>query len=158
MSFELIRIDDRMIHGQIVMTWIRYTRAQAVYLIDDKVAQDETLKKIMIMIAPTDVEVRILSIKEAMEEFQDWKESEKKYIIIIRTPQTLIDLLELGANISEVNIGGIGSGPGKKKLYRNISISEEERSAIKQMLEQGIDVNIQTVPSERKHVLTIDSL
>ncbi len=66
------------------------------------------------MIAPTDVEVRILSIKEAMEEFQDWKESEKKYIIIIRTPQTLIDLLELGANISEVNIGGIGSGPGKE--------------------------------------------
>ncbi len=65
MSFELIRIDDRMIHGQIVMTWIRYTRAQAVYLIDDKVARMKLLKKIMIMIAPTDVEVRILYYKRS---------------------------------------------------------------------------------------------
>lgn len=158
MSISLIRIDDRMIHGQVVMTWIGYTKSQAIYLIDDVIANDDVQKELILLVAPSNVVVKIFSVDEAIENYDLWKDSNQKTMIIVRTPQVLLELLEAKLKLEAINIGGIGSSPGKKKLYRNISISSQERETLNAILDYGQTLYIQVVPSERRTEVTKEML
>jgi PTS system mannose-specific IIB component len=150
MTISLIRVDDRMIHGQVVMSWVRHTGSKAIRLIDDKVAGDPVMKDIMLAAAPDHLDVDIVTKDHAADHFQSWKESEKKFMIIVRAPQILVNLLEKGVPMDTVNLGGLGMAPGKKKIYRNIAASAEERKALKILMTKGIKVYIQMIATERR--------
>jgi mannose/fructose/N-acetylgalactosamine-specific phosphotransferase system component IIB len=158
MAISLIRIDDRMIHGQVVMSWIRHTGSQAIRLIDDRVAADPVMKEIMLAAAPDHLDVDIVTQDQAGTDFQGWKDTEKKFMIIVRTPQTLVNLLEKGVPMETVNLGGLGMAPGKKKIYRNIAASAEERTALSTLLDEGINIYIQMISTERRIELTQKTL
>ena len=154
MAISLIRIDDRMIHGQVVMSWIRHTSSQAIRLIDNKVANDDLMKEILLAAAPANLDVQIITEDEAVADFAGWEEDEKRVMVIVRSPQTLVRLMEGGIIFTNVNLGGLGIGPGKNKLFRNISASDEERLALKTLLDARIEITIQMVSTERRHELT----
>lgn len=151
MSISLIRIDDRMIHGQVVMSWIRHTASDAVYLIDDAVAADMGMIEILLAAAPANLDVKILSIKQALQDYGKWEISNKRILIIVRSPNTIVKMIEGGASIQSVNLGGLGMEPGKKRLYKNVSVSKKERKDLVFLVKQGINIYIQMIPTERRY-------
>lgn len=145
LNIVLTRIDDRLIHGQVVTAWSKITKANRIIVVDDEVAQDSFMVKILKMAAPSSFQIGIHTVEEASE-ILCGDDTGERVIVLVKTPVTAQALIERGVVIKELNLGGMGAIQGRKQLYRNISISEEERACFRKLLEQGVHVYVQIVP------------
>jgi len=148
MSIELVRIDDRLIHGQVVMAWSRAVVAQHLVVIDDKVATDEIRKILLKTVAPPHIKVSILTAKQGIEALLCDKFGNEKLLLLFTNPQTIMTLLEGGVKISTVNIGGMSFSPGKTQLTTAVSVNEQEHYAFKKLHAQGVALQIQMLPND----------
>ncbi len=149
-NIVLTRIDDRLIHGQVMAVWLKYLQANKIIIVDDTVAQDSFMQNLFKMIAPPGVKVEVYSVSEALDILKKEDDQSERVIVLAKTPKTVYSLIEGGVDIKKVDVGGIGAAPGRKSLYRNISVSEEEKQIFKEIMEKGIEVVIQIVPDDRE--------
>lgn len=149
MSGPLYRIDDRLIHGQVMTKWVKYTGANQIYVVDDGVAGDSFMHSILKMAAPSDINVEIFSVDEAINALQDGRANPDKLIVLVKFPKTILELHKGGVEIQELNVGGIGKTAQRKSLYRNISVSEEEVDIFKELHREGVKINFRIVPEDR---------
>jgi len=158
MSISLIRIDDRLIHGQVVMTWIRYIQCTQIKIIDEKTANDEFMCKLLTNIAPKGIDVKIMDVPKAMQVYQEWESSNENVMIIVRTPITLNKMAMDGIVFKSINIGGIAIDSGRKKFHKNIALSIDEKEFLLSQVRDGVDVFYQMIVSERRVPITLEML
>jgi PTS system mannose-specific IIB component len=149
MSIVLTRIDDRLIHGQVMTAWVRHTKANRIIIVDDGVAKDPFLQKVMKMAAPSDIKVDVYTIEEGTEALLKKFDDKENVIILVKNPKTVASLIEGGAPIQKIVVGGMAASAGRKKFYKNISASEEEKEIFKTLLEKEVDIHIQIVPDNK---------
>lgn len=143
----LARVDDRLIHGQVMTAWMKRLPATQIVVIDDKVAEDEFMINVLEMAAPKGVKVRVFGCEKAARLLK--KGVKNPTILLAKTPVTYDRLIEAGVPLDAVNIGGMGISGDRTTVYKNIAANPEERSAIKNMLNKGIDVKIQVIPADK---------
>jgi PTS system sorbose-specific IIB component len=143
------RIDDRLIHGQVMTAWIHETKANEIVIIDNEVAQDDFLKMIMSSSAPTGIKVCIFPETEAIDYLLQAPDS-NKIIILAKNPAVIQQIVEGGVKIDALNVGGMGARKDRSQLYRNISVSDAERQCFRELKESGINVYVQVIPEEKK--------
>ena len=142
------RIDDRLIHGQVVAAWLRaYSNVSHILVIDDQVCQDEFMQQMFQMLVPTGISIEIRSVEESVEIMR--KGLKEPTMIIVKVPLTLKRIMEAGINIPKVNIGGMGMSAGRKKLFQNISATAEELEIFREMINKGVLVEIQIIPAAK---------
>lgn len=142
----LARIDDRLIHGQVMTGWIQYSQASEVVIVDNVVAKDEFTKMIMKSAMPKKIALSVLNEKQAVEYLLGEETVKgKKYFILVKTPQVILNLMNAGVPIGEVCIGGMGAKPNRKSFYRNISASEEEKQCFQDIAAKGAHVFAQVL-------------
>ncbi|MCF1684246.1 PTS sugar transporter subunit IIB [Tetragenococcus halophilus] len=146
----LTRIDDRLIHGQVMTAWVHETKGNEIVIIDDEVAQDDFLKMIIDSSAPKGINVKIFSQVEAVNFFNESENNEKNIIILVKTPQVIEYLISQNVRIDSVNVGGMGARKDRFKLFRNISVNEEEVNSFKNILNENVDVFVQVTPDQKK--------
>ena len=154
MSVKFIRIDDRLIHGQVVTAWIKNYQAKRVWIVDDGVAKDDFLRSILKMAAPSGIELFITGTENLEETVKKFDMSEKNTIVLLKTPETAKKLFDAGVAIRELNVGGMGANRYRKGLYKNISASEEEVAVLKGLEAEGVKVYFRTVPADREVLLS----
>lgn len=142
------RIDDRLIHGQVMTAWVHETKANEIVIIDNEVAQDEFLKMIMSSSAPAGIKVLIFSEEEAIK-YLTAEPDGNKLIVLAKNPTVIENILAGGVVISELNVGGMGARKDRSQLYRNISASEAERQCFKGIMEKNVRVYVQVIPEEK---------
>ena len=144
----LTRIDDRFIHGQVVTKWLQYVSGcDEILICDDAMRQDAFLQMVMEMAAPPGVKVRVYSLDETIHAFEEMGiEDRRRMMILLRNPGGALRLIEGKVPIRELNVGGMGAGPGRKPLYKNISASSEELSTFEAIERKGIKVGFRVVP------------
>ena len=148
-NLEFTRIDDRLIHGQVVAAWLHaYSKVQHILVIDDKTRQDPFMQEMFSLLVPTGISIEIRSVEEAIEKLRVGLD--KPTMIIVKVPQTIKSLIDAGIDINFVNIGGMGMTPGRKKFFQNVSTSPEENEILKQLIAKGIKVEIQIIPAQKK--------
>ena len=147
----LVRIDDRLIHGQVMTAWMKTLPAQEIIVVDDRVAKDEFMLFVLQNAAPKGVKVVALSEEDAVKRLQEGLKVPS--YILAKSPVSLKSLVEAGIDIKALNIGGMGMRQGRTVIYKNVSADEEERACIREFLEKGIDVAIQIIPSEKRFEL-----
>ena len=142
------RIDDRLIHGQVVAAWLRaYSNIKHILVVDDKTSEDAFMKEMFSLLVPSGITIEIMSVEQAT---QFLKEGLKKpTMIIVKVPLTIKRLMDNGIKFEKINIGGMGITPGRKKLFQNVSSTAEENEIIKSMIEQGVQVEIQIIPASK---------
>ena len=101
MSVSLARIDDRLIHGQIVHAWIEFSKADTLLVADDMVVNDRMQQVMLKLAAPKTIKLELLSIKDAAEYIKTHDES---IFLILRNPKTMLDLLNEGVVLKEINM------------------------------------------------------
>jgi len=149
MEVVLYRIDDRLIHGQVMTAWAKVTNANHVIIIDDQVVKDSFMSKILTMAAPRDMSVEILSVEDGIARLKGPEEPGRKTIVLMKIPAVALKLVEAGVNMSFLNVGGMGAGSGRKPLFRNISASAEEVDQLKKIESLGVPVQLQIVPDDK---------
>lgn len=150
MAIVLTRIDDRLIHGQVMTAWVKFTQANRIMIIDEGVAKDPFMVKVLKMAAPPGIKVDIYDVEQAVEVLKENDSTNEKIIILVKHPVVIETLLEKGIEIKKLNVGGMGAAPGRKTLYKNISISKEEREIFQRILDKGTNIFIQIVPDEKE--------
>lgn len=148
-NIVLTRIDDRLIHGQVMTAWVKSTRATRIIIVDDTVAKDDFLKRILTMAAPPGISVEVYGIEEGVTILKQDSPDDERIVVLTKVPKTVEKLVDNGVDIKDIVVGGIGAAPGRKKLYKNISISEEEKQCFLNLIEKNVEVNIQIVPDDR---------
>jgi D-glucosaminate-specific PTS system IIB component len=145
----LVRIDDRLIHGQVIAVWCRHRRFTRIVIVDDGVAADSFMQEVLSLAAPPGLQVDVLSIEEGIDTLTGDLPNRDTTMALLKSPQAARRLYDGGLKYSALNIGGIGSGPGRKNIFKNIAASKEEIVILKYLLDQGVEITLLTVPGER---------
>jgi D-glucosaminate PTS system EIIB component len=148
-DFGLVRIDDRLIHGQIIAGWVKHLRFTRILILDDDVAADPFLQQVLRLAAPPDLRVDVQSITEGIRLLSQPGIDRKSTMILVKTPLAARRLFDEGLPYRALNIGGIGHKPGRKNIFKNISASLEEIAILKYLLGQGVKITLLTVPGEQ---------
>ncbi len=149
MTLRLVRVDDRLIHGQVVAVWLRAVGADRIVLVDDGVAADQFLVDVLTLAAPADVPVEVHGVGTGAARVAQLAASPDAVFVLVKTPLTALELLRAGVPIEVLNLGGMGAGPGRRPLYRTISASDEERAALREIEAMGTPVEIRIVADDR---------
>lgn len=151
----LVRIDDRLIHGQIATQWLKEVKGNEVLIVDDDLPNDAMMTRICKAVAPPGVSVEIQSVDEATEYIRNGSEK-LNTVILVKEPSIVERLIDNGITIPTIILGGMGQKAGRAKFNKNISASEEEIDCMRRIVEKGSKILYQLVPAEKAK--NIDSL
>jgi PTS system mannose-specific IIB component len=149
MTLKLVRVDDRLIHGQVVAIWLKALGARRIVIVDDRTAADEFLREILELAAPPGVPVEVHDVERGSQRVRDLAAAPEPIFVLMRSPLTAVRMREAGVEFPLLNVGGMGAGPGRKVLYRNISASPEEIEAMRRLEEMGTTVELRIVENDR---------
>lgn len=146
----LTRIDNRLVHGQVGVTWTSTIGANLLVVVDDDVAQDEIQQKLMGITAETyDFGIRFFSIEKTIKIINK-AAPHQKIFIICRTPKTVRKLLEGGVELKDVNVGNMHFSEGKKQISSKVYVDEQDLQDLQFIKKNGVNIFIQDVPGDQK--------
>ncbi len=149
MSLTLVRVDDRLIHGQVIAVWLRAVAADRIVIVDDRTAHDDFLRDVLILAAPANVPVEVHDLVEGSPRVAELAAGPERTSVLLRSPRTALELRRAGVPFDVLDLGGLGAGPGRHILYRTISASPDELTALREVEALGTRVEIQIVPDDR---------
>ncbi|GHJ41914.1 PTS sugar transporter subunit IIB [Streptomyces sp. TS71-3] len=150
MTLELIRVDDRLIHGQVLVGWTRSLGVDHIMVADDKVGADPLQSTLMRMAAPTGVKVSILSIEKAAAALGGGEFDGDRVLALVRGPAELSQLRRAGVPFDRVNVGNVHSGPGRSKLTKEVYASAEELATWRELIQAGVQLFAQWLPDQAR--------
>jgi PTS system mannose-specific IIB component/fructoselysine and glucoselysine-specific PTS system IIB component len=148
-AVELYRIDDRLIHGQVVVGWGQPLRIGFIALIDDDVAGSEWEQELYRMGVPPDMEVYFATVDEACTALAGWRADPRPGIVLTGDIATMVRLIEACPEIKAVNLGGIHHREGRTIRLRYVYLSPDEEAALEGLAKRGVVITAQDVPSAR---------
>jgi len=157
MDIKLLRIDSRLVHGQVANNWAGALGAEAILAVSDGAANDELRKTLMLQTGGGKVKVHVLTVAKAARVYKNPKYAALKAVIVVETPADIVRLLDLGVEAPEVNVGGMTFKQGTKALSQAVYVSDEDVKAFQEINSRGISQYIQQVPSSGRADL-MDSL
>ncbi|WP_122643930.1 PTS system mannose/fructose/N-acetylgalactosamine-transporter subunit IIB [Luxibacter massiliensis] len=152
MDIVLNRLDERLIHGQLLASWVKKCKAQEIIVVDNTLEKDIFMKSVLAMTLPPHqkISVRILSVEKAAELLMSQNTAGQKTIVLFRDANMVSELLDKGYRFSSLNIGCMSAGAGRKKLTDSVFASRKEIDLFQKMIDMGTDVYIQMVFSETR--------
>ncbi|MCD8222732.1 MAG: PTS sugar transporter subunit IIB [Clostridiales bacterium] len=142
------RIDERLLHGQVVMKWIGEVNAKQIVIADDAAAANPVLVNLFTSISPSGVKVYVHTVKDAAELLcsDELKGPDTRVMILAKTPLAFVQLLDLGVELKELNVGNMGGGSGRKKIVRGyFYATDEEIAQLKSIDARGVYVYGQNI-------------
>ena len=144
-----MRLDDRLIHGQVVVGWGNAVAADRILLIDDDVAANDWERELYAMGVPPEMEVEFASVDSCADALERSASSKQRTIVLVGDVDTLVRVCHASDVVKRVNIGGIHEGNGRAKKLAYVFLNEEEEQALKALQDNGIEVTARDVPGTR---------
>ena len=149
MAVELMRIDDRLIHGQVVVGWGQPLDIDFIVLVDDEVASSDWEQELYRMGVPPEMEVMFASVADAAAQLKQYEADERRGIVLTGDITSMRRLVEANGHVTRVNLGGIHHRAGRVQRLRYVFLAPEEEAELRAMAARGIDITAQDVPSAR---------
>ncbi len=150
-EIKLVRVDFRLIHGQIIIKWRKVFQTNKIIVIDNILAADEFMARIYASAAPADVVVKVYSEDRAMRIWEKNQFGDGKVMILFKDIETCCRMIEMGMEINEVQLGGVPHGNDKKVIMKAVSLNSTEMNMIQSIHDtHGVDISIQVVPENSK--------
>lgn len=143
-----VRIDFRLIHGQVANLWANAKQVSRFMVVDDQLATDDMQKQVLRMACPAAVKLSVLPLEKASANIQAGKYDAQRLFILAKKPETLLRLVESGVQLPEINVGNMSSLNEVKRVGLNIGMDEGDIEAFKKLQEKGIHMYAQMVPSD----------
>ncbi len=148
MSIVLARVDDRMIHGQVVLGWGHPLRAGFIVLVDDDIAAVEWEQEIYRSAVPGSIEVVFASLDEGRKLLPEWVADPRRGILVTANVATMNELRKSRPELlPRINLGGIHHRPGRSERLRYVYLDSGEMDVIREMATAGAEVFAQDVPT-----------
>lgn len=146
---SLVRIDYRLIHGQVVARWLKETQATKIIIVNDALAKDKSMGNIYRMATPQGVRCAIVSIGHFVYSWKETQLGEGTVMILFKDVNTLYQAWKDGFSPSEVQIGGMGAGPERKNVYQNMTLNQADFHMLQEMSD-AMHIFFQATPEDNK--------
>lgn len=151
MNITTFRIDDRLIHGQVVTAWIAYSDAVQILVADDGAAENNLQQSLLKMATPKNVKLIIKSIEDT-KSFIEQDTTDTKTLFLVRGPKQALQVISLCKNVNSINIGNINMKKGKRKILDNCWLDGEEEADLRKLAEL-VEVEVRAIPKDHKQIL-----
>ena len=148
MAISLVRIDDRLIHGQVAMSWSKMLNASVIMVPDDDAATDTLQRTAMKAATPIGVRSAIVTVAEGAELLNGPKLTKDRVFVVTRGPAGVLGLIKAGVVIKKVIIGNMRMEDGKKRVHKTVAASEEEWNQLRELDAMGIELIAQWLPGQ----------
>jgi len=148
MTLALYRIDDRLIHGQVVIGWGRPLGINLIILVDDQVAGSDWEQELYRMAVDPDIEVRFVTVAEAKSRLPEWQENGKRGLVLTGDLESMAALHTANPQIvHRINLGGIHHRPGRRERLPFVYLTDQELRTLTALEADGAVITAQDVPT-----------
>lgn len=144
----IIRIDDRLIHGQVTTGWGSFFNPKYIILADDDAANDDFLAEMYLLGVPSEYTGKVLHFEKAVPLLKSL--NGKDFICVVKSCRCALQLYQSGYKFDELNIGGLRSREDKKEFCHYVFVDENDMNYLKELKEAGVRIYIQDLPSGKK--------
>lgn len=149
MNISLIRVDERLIHGQVMTAWVKKCWIKKIILIDNELANDDFMREVLPMSAPSGVKVEVRTVDDAYNVITA-DESDESTLILFKEIKYAYEFYKTGYKYKELDIGNVGSSAIRKAITREVYLSETEKDMCRELNQNGIHVYIQKLPQDNQ--------
>ncbi|AFP85806.1 PTS system, mannose/fructose/sorbose family, IIB component [secondary endosymbiont of Heteropsylla cubana] len=150
MIISLARIDDRLIHGQVVTRWTKETKIKRIIVVSDDVAADKIRKTLLMQVAPPGITAHVVDVEKAIRVYNNPKYANERVMLLFTNPNDVVRLVEGGVILTSVNVGGMAFRKGKTQVNNAVSVDEQDVSAFKKLNKFGIELEVRKVSSDAR--------
>ncbi|MCI2046659.1 MAG: PTS sugar transporter subunit IIB [Faecalibacterium sp.] len=152
---EMLRVDDRLLHGQVAFVWSKQLNIQGIVVANDKLIEDEIQMMAIRLAAPQGIKLMIKSVEDAARILSEPRAKSMRILVVVREPADaarFIKNIADPASIARVNIGNSGriQNDGKKMLTQEVYVDSKDIVALQDILATGLPFDIQMVPTNSK--------
>ena len=147
------RIDDRLIHGQVIVGWCGQLPIKRMVVIDDEIAASDWERELLLLAAPPHIYTNIYSTREITQKINEWNSDKDLTLTLFKSPLTVKILLEEGIQFNKVNIGGIHYREDRKEILSYVYLSEDEIEMLQELMQEGITFECQDLPTSPAYEL-----
>lgn len=149
----IIRIDDRLIHGQVLAGWCNHYPIKRFIICDDEIAKNEWEKNLLLTCVPPNFQINILVAEDTSTFIKKNINSKDLTMILINSPYQIMKMDRIGLPIKEINVGGIHYKENRKQYLFYLFLSPEEVEIFKELMDKGYVFECQDLPTNKKHDL-----
>jgi mannose/fructose/sorbose-specific phosphotransferase system IIB component len=146
----LVRIDDRLIHGQVAVGWVKAISPTHIVVANDAVVQDPLQKNLMELATPSTLQLRIVPVREVARLMVDPTLDHARLLVLFCSPQDVQRAVDSGFPITQLNVGGMRFQPGKQQVLKSISLDAADVACFQNLLARGIKITVQMVPTDEQ--------
>jgi PTS system mannose-specific IIB component len=149
MDIALVRIDNRLVHGQILEAWVPFTKSSIIIIVDDHVASDLFRETVIKMAVPREVEVIISNVEDFVNNFKYQRGQGRKAIVLFSSMADALRAYNGGFVFDRLNIGNVCSEECLKQCSPSVMLDAEDVKTIMTFLEDGVHIDVRCVPREK---------
>ena len=153
MTVKLARIDDRLIHGQVILGWVPALKPDRIIVANDRVAGSDWERKFYSSCVPPEVNVSFAGIAETARQIGGNLFHDESLIVLVESARDALALLSAGITIKDVNVGGLHYREGSVELLPFVFLVHEERAALRELVKRGVTLSAQDVPSNPAKII-----
>lgn len=150
---KLLRIDDRLVHGQVAFTWVPSLGVDTLIVANDKVARDDFQKMTMGLAKPAGSKLLIKPVQEVVFFLNDERNLSAKVMVLVNSVADAFTLTRGVQEIRSINFGGLRSREGARLISKAVALTREDEALVQELLRSGIELEVRQVPSDAKQKL-----
>lgn len=153
MPVKLARIDDRLIHGQVVLGWVPVVKPNRILVACDRVAASDWERKFYASCVPPDIPTTFLSIDQTAQSLTAEPFASEQLLVLLESAEDAWKLVSAGVALREVNVGGLHYREGAIELLPFVFVTPEDRASLRELVKKGVTLSAQDVPSNPARVI-----
>ncbi|MQS76917.1 PTS system mannose/fructose/N-acetylgalactosamine-transporter subunit IIB [Companilactobacillus halodurans] len=147
MAIKFVRIDDRLVHGQVVTTWVKKNDIEQIIIVNDKVTENKVQESVLKMTAPSGVRIVIFGVEKFIRVYKK-NPIKRTTMLIFTNPKDVFECVDNGVEIPYLNVGQMGKNDEREKVTAGVALGDEDKDYFRKIIDEGIDVQIQMVPND----------
>lgn len=146
------RIDNRLIHGQVIEAWLPYTRAKRLVVCNDELAGDMLRQQIMLLAVPSRITVDFVSLDSLAASLKTRKPEEEKTLVLFADCADARKVYDAGVRFTSLNIGNVHYAPGKRQVCSHVALSDADAACLRNLESLDVELDFRCVPNDAADV------
>lgn len=148
MAIKHIRVDERLVHGQVASAWCNTVGASRIMVVNNQANGDDFVKKMLRMATPAQINLSVLTYEKAIDRIGNGQYDGEVVMMVIKSISDALELYNLGYQFTDINIGNCSSKDNKTPLVKGVYINQADQEAIDALKKLGVKVTVQMTPAD----------
>lgn len=153
MSIIAVRVDGRLVHGQVANLWTTKLNISRIMVVDNDIVNNDIEKSGLRLATPAGVKLSILPVEKAVANILAGKYDSQRLFIVARLPQTFLDMVEQGVPLEVINVGNMSQSDETRSISHSINVTDDDVKAFEALNAKGIKLTAQMAPSDSENDL-----